>query len=253
MSDDKTREIAALKARLAELEGPTEPSGPLGAPDVKKKPDPIVIGGLAVAGLLAVAFVWIFLSPPAAVPSTAPGVADGFDSPTQRAIAASAAEVRSRQPGGTVPASAWRYSEEADPMTDRLTHLACTSSTNQVRLDRPYEDVYAELCIRQSPKWGLDTFVQLKGDGQILCRTYRDCAVKVRFGDGAQQSFSAADSADGSSNVIFLTNASRFVAGAKGADLTRVELTLYQAGSQIVEFNTKSLEWPRPAPAAVAQ
>lgn len=145
------------------------------------------------------------------------------------------------------PPTAWRYTSELDPMTDRPTHLACTTSTNEVRLQWPYSDVGARLCIRQSPQHGLDVFVALLGDGQIICRSYRDCSVKIRFGDGEQQSFSAAKAADGSSNIIFVTNGSRFVAAAKSAPITRVQMTFYNAGDQVIEFATADLEWPRPA------
>ena len=145
------------------------------------------------------------------------------------------------------PATAWNYTTDLDPMTDRPTHVACSTSINMVRLESPYSDVGARLCIRQSPQHGLNAYVALLGDGQIICRSYDNCSIKVRFGDGAQQSFSAADAADGSSNVIFLSNAQRFVSGVKTAPITRVQLTFYEAGVQVVEFNTAGLEWPRPA------
>jgi hypothetical protein len=145
------------------------------------------------------------------------------------------------------PATPWSYTTDLDPMTDRPTHIACSTSTNMVRLQSPYTDVAARLCIRQSPQHGLDVYVALIGDGQIICRSYRNCSVNVRFGDGEQQAFSATDAADGSSNIIFVSNAQRFVTGVKGAPVTRIQLTFYQAGAQIVEFNTGGLEWPRPS------
>ncbi|WP_292029845.1 hypothetical protein [Brevundimonas sp. UBA2416] len=145
------------------------------------------------------------------------------------------------------PASPWTYTTDLDPMTDRPTHVACSTSTNMVRLQSPYSDVAARLCVRQSPQHGLDVYVALLGDGQIICRSYNNCSVNIRFGDGEQQSFSATDAADGSSNIIFVTNAQRFVTGVKGAPVTRIQLTFYQAGVQVVEFNTSGLEWPRPS------
>jgi len=97
----------------------------------------------------------------------------------------------------------------------------------------------------EAPQTGLDVYMALNGDGQILCRRYDNCAVRVRFSDGQQQSFSAAEAADGSSNMIFILNASRFVAALKGADVTRIQFTLYRAGSPVLEFPTAGLEWPR--------
>lgn len=149
--------------------------------------------------------------------------------------------------GPVTPATAWNYNTDLDAMTDRPTHVACSTSTNLVRLQSPYSDVGARLCIRQSPQHGLDAYVALLGDGQIICRSYDNCSIKVRFGDGEQQSFGATDAADGSSNIVFVTNAQRFVSEVKTAPITRVQLTFYQAGVQVVEFNTAGLVWPRPS------
>lgn len=132
-------------------------------------------------------------------------------------------------------------------MTDRATRFACTVSTNQVQQNWPYQATPVRLCIRSSPKFGLDVYATLLGDGQIICRSYSQCTTKIRFADRAQQTFSAADAADGSSNVIFVTNAARFVEGVKTANVTRMELTIYQAGTQVIEFPTHGLEWPRPS------
>ena len=144
------------------------------------------------------------------------------------------------------PPSPWRYSQSRDPMTDQATNIACTTSSNQVQQEWPYRPTTANLCIRQSPQHGLDVYMALNGDGQIICRRYNDCIVRVRFGDGQQQSFSAGDAADGSTNIIFFINASRFVNAVKSADTTRIQFTLYRAGSPVLEFPTANLEWPRP-------
>lgn len=247
MSQDRKSEIAELRRRLEELEAqeraqsagapPPTPSG-IAAPQQDRT---ALYGAAALVVILLGTMAYCSSqSAPEPGPDADPG-------PTaiQQEIAASVAD----KPMEAVPPEPrnWSYRETVDPMTDRKTQFACVNSTNEVRLYPPYSDVKAELCIRHSPRYGLDAFVQLLGDGQIICRSYDNCTVKVRFGDGAQQSFSAADSADGSSNIVFITNASRFVTGAKTADVTRVQMTLYQAGDQVVEFNTKGLEWPRPA------
>lgn len=140
----------------------------------------------------------------------------------------------------------WSYRENKDPMTDGTTHFACVTSEQTVNLQSPYEPVTADLCIRQSPQYGTDVMVSLNGDGQMLCRSYESCTVKVRFGDGAQQSFSAIGPSDNSSNMLFIENAKRFIQGVKAAPLTRIQATFYEAGDQVMEFKTANLEWPRP-------
>ena len=166
-------------------------------------------------------------------------------SDTQRRIAESVAHVEYGNP--PPPAAAWSYSEAADPMSDKVRKYACTLSTNRVRQSSPYADVQAELCIRDMPGEGLDAYVTLKGDGQILCRSYEQCAIPVRFGDGPAQSFGGIGAGDGSTNMFFFTNPARLVAGAKAADVTRVQVTIYRDGDQVIEFPTAGLEWPRPA------
>lgn len=244
MNNERDSEIEALRRRLAELEaleadgaGPNPPV-PQPAPARSKANRTALFGMVSVAVLLVASIAYCSSQPNRSSPLTS---SDGTTR-IQREIAASLAD----QPMAPVSLTRWTYRNAVDPMTDRTTHFACVTSTNQIRLNPPYDDVRAELCIRQSPRYGLDVYVQLLGNGQILCRSYNNCTVKVRFGDGAQQSFSATDATDGSSNVIFISNADRFTTGAKTADATRVQMTFYEAGDQVVEFSTKGLEWPRP-------
>ena len=245
MSNDRDNEIADLRRRLDELEreamADTElhPRADTGLASSVAPKDRTPLYGLIAVIVLFVLLVAYCSSQSGSTPAV---TADSGATEIQQEIAASVAG----KPMGVVSQTSWTYREDVDAMTDKQTHFACVTSSNEVRLAPPYSDVRAELCIRQSPRYGLDAYIRLLGDGQIICRSYNNCAVKVRFGDGAQQSFSATDSADGSSNITFFTNASRFVSGAQTADVTRVQMTFYQAGDQVVEFNTKGLEWPRP-------
>ena len=249
MSQDRKAEIGELRRRLDELEAPEHADAASSVPQTSNQAKTRTqdrtalfgIGALIVVGLGTVAYC----SNMSAAPEFSAQVGTG-QTAVQEEIAASVAG-EPMKPLESEELTQWSYRDSADPMSDQMTRSACVTSSNEVRLSSPYSDVRAELCIRQSPRYGLDAYVQLHGDGQILCRSYDNCSVKVRFGDGAQQSFSATDSADGSSNVVFITNAERFLGEAKGADITRVQMTFYQAGDQVVEFRTKGLEWPRPA------
>lgn len=166
--------------------------------------------------------------------------------PTDAPLTAATATVETVAPSAPEPASDWSYHERVDPMTDGITSRACVTSKNKAQLTWPYTPASADLCIRQSPKYGLDVFVALNGDGQIICRRSQDCTIPIRFGDGSAQSFSGGNASDGSSNMVFVVNSQRFVTAAKSADTIRVQLTFYQAGDQVLEFETKGLEWPRP-------
>ncbi|MBU1273066.1 MAG: hypothetical protein KJ728_14950 [Alphaproteobacteria bacterium] len=240
MSNDKDAEIRELRERLARLEE-SRASGASPSPQLVESTIKPKNGCVNVAVTLLALFGLLIVIATCSGNGSSTSSNSSPETTTQQRIAAEVAN----QPA--VPTTAWSYRDSVDPMTDKKTFFACVTSSNDVRLNPPYSDVKAELCIRQSPRYGLDAFVQLNGDGQIICRSYDNCTVKVRFGDGTLQSFSSTDAADGSSNIVFISNASRFLTGVKTADVTRIQMTLYEAGDQAIEFNTKDLEWPRPA------
>lgn len=141
------------------------------------------------------------------------------------------------------PSSPWAYSNLADAMHEQKTKTGCTTSTNKVDLDWPYSDVTADLCIRKGPRFGLDAYVQLNGDGQILCKIWT-CTVRIRFDKGAARAFTAVGAADHSSNIIFIKGVPKLVQALKKSEKTVIEIELYQAGVQALEFPTRQFEWP---------
>ncbi|MBU2167296.1 MAG: hypothetical protein KKF88_05615 [Alphaproteobacteria bacterium] len=246
MDENREEELRRLKARLAELEAE--------GTEAKQSPDKAAAdrrSRLRNTGVIFVGFIGVMILLAAASQCSNTDVEPPSSLATVEEEVAvvvaesAAADVAPAEP--PPPASDWTYRDRRDAMTDRLTRYACTTSTNRARLTWPYSPVTAELCIRQSPTYGLDVYVALNGDGQIICRSYRNCTIRIRFGEGAQQSFSAGDAADGSSNIVFVTNAQRFVASAQSVDTIKVQLTFYEAGDQVLEFDTANLEWPRPA------
>ena len=160
---------------------------------------------------------------------------------TLAAQPAEAAPVPTPEP--VAPASDWRIVERPDPLTDETIKTACTTSSNQVQLSAPYGPRGARLCIRQHPKFGRDVYVTLDGSGQILCHSYRDCTVQIRFDDRPVQAFSGGEPSDNSSESIFIVNTARFVTAAKAASRIRVQLEFYQNGMQTFDFPAQGLEW----------
>lgn len=228
--DDRAREIAELKEKLAPLEGVPTPDDSPESPVPLSPPQPpssqkgggIWLGATIVVLLLVLVAAWNIGRP-------------DYDA----GVAAKAPTM--------VPAAVWRYREITDPMSSARGDEACINSVNTVSLEWPYEAVTGRLCIMQRPRQGRDVIVALNGDGQILCRSYDGCTVRVRFEDGDVQSFSAVGPSDGSSNILFIENDARMIAAVKAADVTRVELEFYRSGSQTLEFHTRGLVWPRPA------
>lgn len=143
------------------------------------------------------------------------------------------------------PQSRWQYSRDRDEMRNANTDLACIQSTNELRFATPYQGGSgAEICFRQSPQYGFDAWVRVD-PGQFTC--FMDCTITVKFDDGEIQTFSAGGASDGSADIIFVRNASRFLSGVRGASRIVVEAEFFQAGAQQMAFeNAAGLEWPRP-------
>jgi hypothetical protein len=144
----------------------------------------------------------------------------------------------------TAPASNWEYTSEKDPMTDRMSRHACVRSENEAQLDMPYEPNPMRLCLRDSPQYGRDAYVELLGDGQIMCQSYQACRVMVRFDDGQPRAFSAIGPADNSTNLVFIRDRSSFERAIRSADRTIIQIPFYQAGNQAIIFNTRGFAWP---------
>ncbi len=138
----------------------------------------------------------------------------------------------------------WRYNETPDPMYNDKIVLACVRSTDDVQLTFPNHSVPAELCLRKTLRFGLDAYVQLQGEGQILC-DIEGCSVRAKFDEGRIRSFPASGAADHSTNIIFInrTHAQSFLSALKKSSFAIVEISLYKNGAQELTFNTANLVW----------
>lgn len=249
---DPNDEIRRLRARLEELEGRVEAAGSvqppeagveqLAAGDHRQLPPPaagaaldrrIVIGGSVGIVLLVGAFLLepVFRAKPAPAPAAAGAAAAGRIKTYELDP-----KLFGEQPGSV---SNWSYRSQRDEMRDAETTHACVRASDIVNLTWPYPDQALELCTRKSPKFGKDILLSLPEGGQFMCRSYNGCTVKVRFDDGAVQTFSAASASDGSSDVIFITNAPRFAAALRRAKTVRIEAEFYQAGIQASGFDVE--------------
>lgn len=139
--------------------------------------------------------------------------------------------------------TAWVYDSRSNPMDDRRTEFACVRSTNTVQLGFPYGSPYGRLCLRNSPQHGRDAYVELDGEGQILCYSYRNCTIRVRFDDEQARNFSAVGASDNSTNIVFIEGRDRFERALRDADRTAIEIEFYRAGQQAFTFPTAGFEW----------
>ena len=140
------------------------------------------------------------------------------------------------------PESAWYYSESKDEMRGETTHYAQLEGTNTLSLGFPYGDQEGKVLVRKSPQFGFDILVGVDS-GQILCNSYSNSHVNVKFDDGPIRRFGCNDASDGTNNMIFVEGAKGFLASLKKSKIMVVEAEFYRNGMQQMTFNTAGLKW----------
>lgn len=145
-------------------------------------------------------------------------------------------------PEPVVPGSQWSYSHVADSMSKGTAHHAVVSSTNTVEFKFPYSGAqHATLSLRTDPRYGKDVIFSIE-KGQILCHSYEDCTVLVRFDDEQASNYSAVGAADNSTETIFIRNYDRFVGKMAKAKRVRISTNIYQEGAPVFEFDVSGFD-----------
>lgn len=140
------------------------------------------------------------------------------------------------------PKTAWRYTNESDPMTSETTYWATVVSTNQVELGFPYGGPqHAKLVLRTHPRYGKDVIFQIER-GQLLCPSYDGCTVLVRFDEDKPVRYSANGPADNSSETLFLANYGGFAERMLKAKRVRISAEIYQSGAPVFEFDVAGFD-----------
>lgn len=141
-----------------------------------------------------------------------------------------------------VPGSQWSYSHVADAMSKGTSHHAVVSSTNAVEFKFPYAgSQHTRLNLRTDPRNGKDVIFSIER-GQILCHSYENCTVLVRFDNEQAINYSAAGAADNSTETIFIRNYDRFVGKVLKAKQVRISANIYQEGAPVFEFDVSGFD-----------
>lgn len=140
------------------------------------------------------------------------------------------------------PPSKWTYNEQMDEMRGTVTKTARLTSSNEVNLQFPYGTVSGYIEVRKRPTDGLNVMF-LVDKGQILCRSYSDGHVSVKFDDQPIKRYACDGASDGSSDIAFLSNESGFLANLKKSKKVIIEAEFYRQGNQQFAFDTAGLDW----------
>lgn len=141
-----------------------------------------------------------------------------------------------------LPGSQWSYYQSDDTMGKGVIGQAYVSSSNTVNFDFPYAGAqHATLRLITNPRLGKDVMFSIE-KGQILCHSYEDCTVLVRFDDEKAVNYTAVGPADNSTETIFIRNYDRFVEKMLKAKRVRIAANIYQQGAPMFEFDVSGFD-----------
>jgi hypothetical protein len=142
------------------------------------------------------------------------------------------------------PKSNWLYEEDADKMTGDKSYYAICESTNTIEFDFPYNGGSTMgIQVRNRGK-GNDVLITIS-KGQFMSNYDNSEFLRAKFDDEQPMNLSYIETADNSSDVIFVASANKFIAKLKTAKKLMLEAPFYDAGRQIGEFNLEGFEWTR--------
>src|SRR5258708_5396587 len=143
----------------------------------------------------------------------------------------------SAAPTPTPVGSQWHYASESDEMTGKAEHTASVTSDNTVEFAFPYQGAqHGYLTLRKHPRFGNNVLFSIQR-GQLLCHSYDNCTILVRFDDGEPSNFTATGPADHSTETLFIENYARFASRLRGPTRVRISPRVYQQGSVVFTFD----------------
>lgn len=136
----------------------------------------------------------------------------------------------------------WTYSSDTDEMTGKTRKTASLDAENTISLPFPYAGQNQPRLIIRKDGHGLAVMLTIE-QGQMMCQSYSQCAIRVRFDSKPPITFYGSGPADSSTTTAFLSPETRFIQGVRTAKQTLIQMTIYNAGEQTFRFDTRGLEW----------
>lgn len=194
------------------------------------------------------------MAKPPAVSSAPPASEPEPTSPplTVPTVQSPAAEpARSDAPSPAVPvgtqSNAWEYDESTDEMRGSRSVFATVQSTNTVTMAFPYDDPQPlQLMVRRKDnakgKSAHDVIILIT-KGHIQCYV-TSCTFVAKFDDEEPTSWAAAGAESHESNVIFVSQAEKFIGKLKASKRVIVEIPFFNEGRRQFKFELQPLELP---------
>lgn len=135
----------------------------------------------------------------------------------------------------------WTYSSFDDQMSSKKILSASIESSNQFSFGFPYTGLQrATLQLRKHPRYGNDVILMVE-KGQFLTK-YDGTVILVRFDDGESIRFTAFESDDHDTKVLFIQGYDRFVSRLKKSSIVKIEAPFYQEGNRVFEFAVSGID-----------
>ena len=136
----------------------------------------------------------------------------------------------------------WAYRTYSDDATGKQAKTANLTSKNTVNFGFPYSGPQnGYFAIRNHPRYGVDAYLSV-AKGQLLCDSYSNTTVLIRFDNGAATPYSCGEPADHSSETVFIRGVGALESRMKTAKTMYVTVNVYQQGSQTFRFNVRNYD-----------
>lgn len=138
--------------------------------------------------------------------------------------------------------TSWKYHEEVDEMTDKISYYAWVTSENEVNFDFPYNGgSNLKFTVRDSPQYGKDIYIKISS-GQFNSGL-NGMPIKIRFDENPAFTVYCNEASDGSTDVLFLKNYSSIIKKLKEAKRMKISAEFFDEGNHTFTFDVEGLEW----------
>lgn len=163
--------------------------------------------------------------------------------PTTDAVAADAS-VEADTEETQQPQYAWVYSQDESAMDGRKRYFASCRSTNEIEFDFPYNGGSTFTLTLRNMGRGNEVILEVS-KGQFMSSIASSETLRAKFDEDSPLTFSYNSADDGSTDIIFLNNAAKFISKLKKADKLMLEATFYNEGNRIIYFDVAGLKWDK--------
>lgn len=135
----------------------------------------------------------------------------------------------------------WKYETTEDPMTSNKTIIAYVFSPDLLNFEFPYNGG-STMSLTLRKKRGV-TDILIRVDKGQFNTNYDGTVIKARFDSDPASNYSVSGAADGSSDVVFIDNVSRFIKNLKSSKTLLIEAEFYNEGNHVAKFDVSDLKW----------